>query len=34
MKNIEWKEFVEYAYYGADAFMRYNERIYQFGGWQ
>ena len=32
MKNIEWKEFVEYAYYGADAFMRYHGRIYQFGG--
>lgn len=31
MKNIEWKEFVEVAYFGADAFMRYRDRIFQYG---
>lgn len=33
MKNIEWKEFVEVAYFGADAFMRYRDRIFQYGGY-
>lgn len=32
MKNIEWKEFVEVAYFGSDAFMRYRDRIFQYGG--
>ena len=32
MKNIEWKEFVEVAYFGADAFRRYRDRIFQYGG--
>lgn len=33
MKNIEWKEFVDVAYFGADAFMRYHNKIYQYGGY-
>lgn len=33
MKGIEWKEFVECAYYGTDAFLQYHNRIYKYGGY-
>ena len=33
MKNIDWKEFVNVAYFGMDAFMRYHHKIYQYGGY-
>ncbi|MBQ9243275.1 MAG: hypothetical protein IJ165_08605 [Proteobacteria bacterium] len=33
MKGIQWKEFVDVAYLGADAFMRYHNRIFQYGGY-
>ena len=32
MKGIEWNEFVEDAWYGIDAFMEYNNEVYQYGG--
>ena len=33
MKGIEWNEFVEHAYFGSDAFMRFHDKIYQIGGY-
>ncbi|MBR4985213.1 MAG: hypothetical protein IKY83_05700 [Proteobacteria bacterium] len=33
MRGIQWEEFVEVAYFGADAFMRYRDRIFQYGGY-
>lgn len=33
MKGIQWKEFVNDAYLGIDAFMKYNGKMYQYAGW-
>ena len=33
MKGIQWKEFVDDAYLGIDAFLKYHNRKYQYAGW-
>ena len=33
MRGIQWKEFVDDAYLGIDAFMKYHGRMYQYAGW-
>ena len=33
MRGIQWKEFVDDAYLGIDAFMKYHGKMYQFAGW-
>ena len=33
MKGIQWKDFVDDAYLGIDAFMKYQGKMYQYAGW-